>query len=306
MLLGIAQIKAQQPSPIPVSRLAIDANVPIALTPGAVASDDAIWVRDDKTEAVVRIESKDNKVSSPMVAGAAPCASMVIAFSSVWVPVCGEQKVARISATELKVTVKADIAPAEPAGSIASGVGSIWLVTDRKGIVARVDPDTNQPVALVHVSTGAAAVLFHDDALWITSGAGKSLVRINPHYNEIVETITVGPEPMRLAALDDAVWTLNRGDGSVSRVDIKTNKVVATIAVGADVAAGEIAAGEGSIWISAPGVPLVRIDPRTNKIVQRFSGEGGGAVLVAHGSLWLRAGTQTWRLDPKLVAALRP
>ena len=95
---------------------------------------------------------------------------------------------------------------------------------------------------------------------------------------------------MRLAAADGAVWTLNQGDGSVTRVDTATNKAVATIAVGMDVAAGEIAAGEGSVWISAPGVPLVRIDPRTNKVAQRFSGEGGGAVLVAHGSLWLAAG----------------
>jgi hypothetical protein len=61
------------------------------------------------------------------------------------------------------------------------------------------------------------------------------------------------------------------------------------------------------VWISAPGVPIVRIDPRTNRAVQRFTGEGGGAVLVAHGSLWVAAGAQvTWRLDPMLVAAVRP
>jgi streptogramin lyase len=81
---------------------------------------------------------------------------------------------------------------------------------------------------------------------------------------------------------------------------------VVTISIGSDVAGGDIAAGEGSVWISAPGVPLVRIEPRTNKVAQRFTGDGGGAVLVAHGSLWLAAGSQTLRLDPKLVAALRP
>jgi hypothetical protein len=41
--------------------------------------------------------------------------------------------------------------------------------------------------------------------------------------------------------------------------------------------------------------------------VQRFTGEGGGAILVAHGSLWVAAGAQkTWRLDPALVTATRP
>jgi hypothetical protein len=54
-------------------------------------------------------------------------------------------------------------------------------------------------------------------------------------------------------------------------------------------------------------VPITRIDPRTNRAVQRFPGDGGGAILVARGSLWVNAGAQaTWRLDPKLVEAVRP
>ncbi|HEX8027419.1 MAG TPA: hypothetical protein VF491_03110, partial [Vicinamibacterales bacterium] len=151
----------------------------------------------------------------------------------------------------------------------------------------------------------ASAIVFANDALWVTSG-GNRLTRVNPNNNEVIESIDVGPKAGRLAALDGSIWTLNQGDGSVSRVDAATNKVVATIKVGESVAAGEIAAGEGSVWISAIGVPLVRIDPRTNKVAQRFSGDGGGAVLVAHGSLWIAAGPQvTWRLDPKLVAAMR-
>ena len=103
------------------------------------------------------------------------------------------------------------------------------------------------------------------------------------------------------------MWVLNRGDGSVTRLDPKTAKVVATIAVDAAIADGEIAAGEGSVWISAPGVPLVRIDPRSNRAVQRFEGAGGGAVVTGHGSVWVSAGPALlWRLDPQLVAATRP
>ena len=148
--------------------------------------------------------------------------------------------------------------------------------------------------------------MFHGDALWVTSGVGRTLTRINPNNHEVVEVIDVGPLPGRLAAADGAVWTLNRGDGSVTRVDPETNKAVTSISIGKDAAAGEIAAGEGSVWISAPGVPLLRIDPRTNKVAQRFTGDGGGAIMVAHGSLWIAAGAQTLRVDPKLVAALRP
>ncbi len=306
MVFGLAQ--AFTPTgQIPISSLKTDATLAVALAPGAAASDDAIWIPDRTAGTVVRVEAKDNRISAPIAAAATPCASLVVAFTSVWVPSCSDRVIARITPADLKVSAKAAIQVADPDGRIAAGAGSIWVITDRKGVVARLDPDTNAAVAEIFVSPGAASVVFAGDALWVTSGARNQLTRINPHNNQIVETIEVGPNPGRLAAVDAAVWTLNRGNGSVTRVDPATNKVVATIEVGKDVAEGEIAAGEGSVWISAPGVPLVRIDPRTNKVAQRFSGAGGGAVLVAHGSLWLAAGPQlTWRLDPKLVAGMRP
>jgi virginiamycin B lyase len=305
VLLGLTQA-ALPGGQIPISRLTADATLPIALAPGAVASDDAVWIFDAKGGAVVRIDAKGNKVGTAIPVGANPCASLVVAFTSVWAPSCGDRAMARINPTDSKVTAKAAIGPATADGRIAAGVGSIWVVTDRKGVVTRLDPDTNLPVAEINIADGAAALLIHEDALWVTSGSGKKLTRVNPHNHDIVEIIDVGPKPVRLAATAGAVWTLNQGDGSVTRVDTATNKAVVTINVGIEVAAGEIAAGEGSVWVSAPGVPLVRIDPRTNKVAQRFSGDGGGAVLVAHGSLWLAAGAQTLRLDPKLVTATRP
>lgn len=306
VVLGFAQAAASPVGQIPISRLTAEATLPFPLAPGGVASEDAVWLRDTSTGTVIRVGAKDNKAGPGVSINGKPCGSLVAAFTSVWAPSCGDRSLVRINPADLKVTGKAEIEVADADGRIASGTGSIWVVTDRQGIVTRIDPDTNKPVAEIHVADGAAAVLFHGDALWVTSGAGKKLTRIDPNNNEIVEVIDVGPEPVRLAATDGAVWILNRGDGSVTRVDTATNKAVTTINIGKDVAAGEIAAGEGAVWISAPGVPLVRIDPRTNKVAQRFSGDGGGAVLVAHGSLWLASGSQTLRVDPKLVAAMRP
>ena len=303
------------PAEIPFARLTADALVPLALAPGAVDSADALWVPDRAAGTIVRIEAKDNKPGPPVVVGVQPCASLVVAFDSVWVPLCGDGTIARVDAKTSKVTATAKTRVAGSDGRIATGVGSVWAITDRKGVLSRIDPDTNVPVAEIYVAGGATAVVLADDTLWITSDDGSPatplragrLTRVNPHNNEIVETIEVGPKPGRLAVGEGGVWTLNRGNGTVSRVDPATNKVVATITIGDGVADGEIAAGLGSVWVSAPGVPIIRIDPRTNRAVQRFTGEGGGAVLVAHGSLWVAAGPKaTWRLDPLLVAATRP
>jgi streptogramin lyase len=72
------------------------------------------------------------------------------------------------------------------------------------------------------------------------------------------------------------------------------------------VVGGQIAVGEGSVWISAPGLPLARIDPRTNQVAQIFTGVGGGLVFVAEGAIWIGADAKTiWRLDPKRIEATR-
>lgn len=311
------------PADIPLARLKADATVALALAPGSVESADAVWVPNRAAGTIVRVDAKDNSVGSPVAVGAQPCASLAVAFDSVWVPVCGSGAVARADVKTMKVATTLKIAVADGDGRIATGVGSVWVITDRKGVLSRIDPDTNTAVAEIYVAGGASSVVFSDDALWVTSEDGnpstplgaspsttlrkRRLTRINPHNNEIVEVVEVGPKPGRLVVGEGGVWTLNRGNGTVTRVDPATNKVVATIPVGEDAAGGEVTAAFGSVWISAPGVPIIRIDPRTNRAVQRFTGEGGGAILAAHGSLWVAAGPQlTWRLDPALVSAMRP
>jgi hypothetical protein len=72
-------------------------------------------------------------------------------------------------------------------------------------------------------------------------------------------------------------------------------------------AGGNIAFGEGYVWITQTGFPLTRIDPQTDKerIVQQFWGEGGGLMTLVPGAIWLSntgQGTVS-RLDPKRVIA---
>jgi YVTN family beta-propeller protein len=255
---------------------------------------------------IVRIEAKANSLGAPIAVGGQPCASLVVAFESVWVPLCGDRTIARVDLKEQQVKATSKVAVSGGDGRIASGAGSVWAVTDRKGVLSRIDPDTGSAVAEVFVADGAISVEGTKDALWVTSQDAGRLTRVNPYNTEVEEIVPVGPRPGRAAVGEGGVWVLN-GDGTVSRVDPKTNKVAATITVGGETAGGDIAAGAGSVWVSLPGAPIVRIDPRTNRAVQRFTGEGGGAILVAHGSLWVSVAPQTtWRIDPRLVEAVRP
>ena len=71
---------------------------------------------------------------------------------------------------------------------------------------------------------------------------------------------------------------------------------------------GEIAVGEGSVWVTSFEFPLSRIDIATNTIVQQFFGKGGDAVRVGLGSVWLSNldTGNVWRLDPRRIEATLP
>ena len=100
---------------------------------------------------------------------------------------------------------------------------------------------------------------------------------------------------------------VRRNNGTVTRVDMATNKGVATISCGLTGGGGEIAVGEGSVWVTLFEYPLTRIDPRTNQVMQQFYGPGGDAVRVGHGSVWLSnlRAQNLWRLDPRRIEAVR-
>jgi YVTN family beta-propeller protein len=144
-------------------------------------------------------------------------------------------------------------------------------------------------------------VLGEDEALWVVSTEKSVVVRVDPRTNLITDRVSVGPNPRFTTVGGGSIWTVNQGDGTVSRVDVKTRKLVADIAVGVPGGGGEIAYGDGYVWVTVFDIPLSQIDPDTNKVIKQWIGPGGDSVRVGHGSVWLSNNRQenVWRLDPK-------
>jgi YVTN family beta-propeller protein len=290
---------------IPMSALKPEAVFEIPGTPDWIVIDEHVWVSNRPRNTVARLDPKTNTVAETIAVGASPCSGIAAGFGSVWVPNCGDQTMSRIDLKSGKVTATIKVGIADSEGGIATGAGSVWVMTDKKGTLARLDPTTNKVVAEIQVPAGSYAVAFGEGSVWITSTENSVLTRVNPQTNLIVESIPVGKAPRFLAVGGGFVWTLNQTEGNVSKVDPKSNKVVETIEVGVPGGGGEIAFGEGSLWVTAFEFPISRIDPAANKVVQQFKGEGGDAIRVGLGSVWLsnlRAGNM-WRLDPKRIQA---
>jgi virginiamycin B lyase len=315
----VTPLPAPPPITLPLTSLVPDAAIELGGDRRFAVTPEGVWVSNRTAGTVTRIDPKTNAPERPVPIGKEPCHSLVQAFKSLWTALCSSGSLARLDLPSATPAVK-DSAPARTeknplneiktgirgAGPLVSATGSIWMITDAAGSLVRIDPDTNAVVAEVTVPGGSTNIAVSGDALWIASTAKAQVSRVNGYSNVVEETVKVGPAPIGVAAGEGSIWTLNGGDGSVSRIDPKTNKVTETIKVGAIGTTGTILAGEGSVWVSVPGFPLSRIDPRTNRLAQQFTGPGGGVLAIGLKSLWLAATpTHVWRIDPKRVEATR-
>jgi virginiamycin B lyase len=265
-----------------------------------VVTEDAVWVTSSHVNHVVRLDPATNQLGT-IVTINQPCSGLAAGFGSLWVPSCGGHNLIRVDPHTGKIQAEIPASPADSEGGITVGAGGVWMATDKKGILARIDPQTNKVIAEIAIPSGSFAPAFAEGAVWITSTEHNLLTRVDPQANKAAISIPIGPQPRFLTVGADSVWTLNQGDGTISRVDTKSNKLVATITAGIPGTGGEIAFGEGSVWATVFQIPITRIDPATNAVVQQWAGAGGDSIRVGHGSIWLTdlAHGAVWRLDPK-------
>ncbi len=259
-------------------------------------------------DGIDKIDPKTSKKGDPIGGLSKPCGGMVSAFDSLWTPLCGTASLARIDAKTFKITATIPAGVDNVQGDVAASADSIWLLTDAKTTLSRIDPDRNAVVGELRVPAGCRGLTFGETALWLACPSENKVYRVNPETNLVEKTIEVSAEPVAIAAGAGSIWVLCRKDGKLDRIDPKTNKVSKTLELGVPGAEGEIAFGEGYLWVTQTGFPLARIDPASETVVQQFNGEGGGAIALSPGAIWLsnlKAGTIS-RIDPKLVVATIP
>jgi virginiamycin B lyase len=292
---------------IPFTNLKAEATIPAAGKPAwiyfAAGGPGAIYFPGpDKLE---KVDAKSNKPGDPASGLKKPCGGMVSAFGSLWAPTCGDGSLQRLDAKTMKVTATIATGTADALGSIAASSDSVWMLTDNKATLSRIDPDQNAVSGEFRLPAGCRSLTFAENALWIACPALNKVLKINPATNNVDKRIEVAANPISIAAGQGSIWVLGGKDGKIDRIDPKTDKVIKTIDLLAPAVDGAVAFGEGYLWVTMPGFPLTRIDVASETVAQQFWGEGGGAILTSPGALWLtnlNNGTIS-RIDPKLVLA---
>ena len=118
--------------------------------------------------------------------------------------------------------------------------------------------------------------------------------------SRIVARIRVPGSPFRVAAGAGSVWVLNRGPdkgaasgdpwkSTLARIDPRMNKVVGP-SVPLAVDSWDLTVGFGSLWMTQFDGSILRIDPKTGRIVARLSARPlyfGSAITTGEGFVWI-------------------
>ena len=293
---------------LPFANVKPEADLPAPTKPGWLFFSDALFV--PAQDHLDKIDSKTNTAADPIPGLDKPCGGMAVGFASLWAPLCGKSALARIDSKTFKITKTIDTGVSSAKGIIAASPDSIWLLTDDKTTLSRIDPDQNIVVGELRLPAGCHSLTFAETALWLVCPDKNKVLRINAATNLVEKQIEVSADPQSIAAGENSIWVLCRKEGKVERIDPKTNKVSKTIDLSVPNADGALAFGEGSLWATMTGFPLTRIEVQgeTVTVAQQFYGDAGGAFFLSPGAIWLSnlaSGTVS-RIDPKRVRAVLP
>jgi hypothetical protein len=196
--------------------------------------------------------------------------------------------------------------------SVAVGAGSVWIVNGPKpeargpsllqNSLFRLEARTRRTLARIPL-VNPESVASGAGAIWVATPEGR-VDRVDPRRNRVAARIRVrGRGPSKIAFGFGSVWVLTplvrpgRASGTLlSRIDPGENRVVDVTHLAGPT--GEVAAGEGAIWVSANRV--VAIDPRSGRPVGRPIPLIAGNLATGARAVWAAgANGRLFRIDPR-------
>ena len=253
---------------------------------------DSVWVASTGPFAVHRIDPATQALTDQVPLSGEPCAGLALGFGALWVPLCASKDsshgaaLAKIDLATRKVIARFPVGPAAAEGGITVSDDSVWLVTDNRGGLARIEPNTGNIRSHTRLPSGSYNPFFLQGTVWISQATGSTLSAVDAATGTLLAPIEVGPHPRFLTGGAGAMWTLNQGDGSVTRVDLATQETQ-SIALQTPGHGGDLQFGAGYLWSTMPKTPLSLIDAQTHTLLCQWQGPGGDSLAIGFGAIWL-------------------
>jgi len=263
----------------------------------------SLWIRKSGDDQVLRIDPATGRTIARIKVGFAYDTDIAVQDGDVWVTNGEDGTVSRIDAATNSVGATIRVG-SYPLG-IAATDNAVWVANHHSGSVSRIDPRTNRVVSTVPISlasnfSGPLHLVLANHQLWVEDATDGAVVRVDPLRNRRTGAILQsGPACGGMTADGDSVWVASGCDeGTVTRIDAKTARVVHVIELPG--VAFDVAAGVGAVWATTTNGLLVRIDPKTNRIVATRSLGDAVSLTTGNRSVWVvnRVTRSVLRLRP--------
>ncbi len=188
LALPIASRSITELKPTAVIRLGKTADW-VAITP------DAVWAGSTGPNAVHRIDPRTNELIATVELAGEPCSGLAVGFGSVWIPLCGKPStLARIDAARNVVSAVFQAGPAGSEGGVTVSTDSVWVIADKDGSLARIDPDTGTVRQTVRVPAGSYNPRFYEGRVWVTRADGAEITAVDAATGAVLGTTKTGPK----------------------------------------------------------------------------------------------------------------
>jgi Repeat of unknown function (DUF6923) len=216
-----------------------------------------------------------------------PAMTLAADFDSLWIACKSQSRTLRLDPASGSVRARVRLPRAVEVTAVATGVGSVWALDARQGMLYRIDPGRNTVVRSVLLGTSRAYnIWIGAGSVWVVDDGAGELMRIDP-AGGVVDRIAVGDGPSDLVFEGGTAWVVNHRDRGLVRVDTTSRAVTRLATLPAETPERMVWAG-GSLWITGRGTDLLRVDQTTGAVLETIDVDASGIDLVAAGdTVWI-------------------
>lgn len=281
-------------TPQPVARIETGAS-----PGGAVSAFGTVWVANDRSGTLARIDPATNRVTR-RIRLKPGLFSVARGFGALWAVNYERNSLARVDPASGRVrTVRVGAVPFD----VVAAFGRVWVTAWQAGTLVEVDPRSMRVVRRIRVGPRPTGLRAARRAIWVGFGRSATAVaRVDPGSHRI-ERVPLGVRaPSWFVAGTRDLW-IQAADNVLVRVDASSGRVRARLSFGRTLAQGALGP-DGLLWLPDKEQSLVyRVDPAKGRVVDSFAaGPGAFFALRADGSMWVTsyAGDDVWRFAPGL------
>jgi streptogramin lyase len=154
--------------------------------------------------------------------------------------------------------------------AITSGLGRVWTIGHRNGVLYVIDPSTGRVTKRVTLGgikyTGLAA---GHGAVWAFRDDTQSLLKIDPKTLRLAKTSRLGTALTALTPIGDTLWAIAPEEHALVEVDPATMKISKRVKLPAPLASGDMTPPSergGALWVGGYR-GIARVDPDSGRIL---------------------------------------